>query len=222
MITVRTDQSSSLPAPIADRRASPLNVLPDLQARKHAVSSSGCVRDLELASTTAGGPRTKTQILPSGSWGAPSGTGTSVVAGGGAGTGAGVGATVGSGARSVVEDAASPALPLGTGTGMGEGGDNQAAAALSGHRIVDEPKFEAGRLTGWRRDCSLRPSTKKASEQGGGERIRTVVEGFAGPCLNHSATPPRAVPDVILYSVAVHGCNVGAGRRHAQPHRCPR
>ena len=144
MITVRTDQSSSLPAPIADRRASPLNVLPDLQARKHAVSSSGCVRDLELASTTAGGPRTKTQILPSGSWGAPSGTGTSVVAGGGAGTGAGVGATVGSGARSVVEDAASPALPLGTGTGMGEGGDNQAAAALSGHRIVDEPKSEAG------------------------------------------------------------------------------
>ena len=24
----------------------------------------------------------------------------------------------------------------------------------------------------------------------GGERNRTAVQGFAGPCLNHSATPP--------------------------------
>ena len=26
---------------------------------------------------------------------------------------------------------------------------------------------------------------------GGGERNRTAVRGFAGPCLNHSATPPE-------------------------------
>ncbi len=26
---------------------------------------------------------------------------------------------------------------------------------------------------------------------GGGERNRTAVQGFAGPCLNHSATPPK-------------------------------
>ncbi len=28
---------------------------------------------------------------------------------------------------------------------------------------------------------------------GGGERNRTAVQGFAGPCLNHSATPPGAL-----------------------------
>ena len=43
---------------------------------------------------------------------------------------------------------------------------------------------------------------KRASDNGGGERNRTAVEGFAGPCLNHSATPPGAVPDVLLYSVS--------------------
>ena len=31
---------------------------------------------------------------------------------------------------------------------------------------------------------------KSASELGGGAQNRTGVQGFAGPCLNHSATPP--------------------------------
>ena len=31
--------------------------------------------------------------------------------------------------------------------------------------------------------------THRANHRGGG-RNRTAVRGFAGPCLNHSATPP--------------------------------
>ena len=34
------------------------------------------------------------------------------------------------------------------------------------------------------------PGAGRVAEVGGGARIRTGVRGFAGPCLNHSATPP--------------------------------
>src|SRR4051794_18100567 len=37
------------------------------------------------------------------------------------------------------------------------------------------------------------PSPPEHSDARGGERNRTAVQGFAVPCLNHSATPPELV-----------------------------
>ena len=58
--------------------------------------------------------------------------------------------------------------------------------------------FSLSRRTGWTRDGArvVRPTKApwtgldQHERLGGGERNRTAVEGFAGPCLNHSATPP--------------------------------
>ena len=47
-------------------------------------------------------------------------------------------------------------------------------------------------LTGTPRD-----GTRGVPAVGGGGRNRTAVRGFAGPCLNHSATPPEAPGDPI-------------------------
>ena len=38
--------------------------------------------------------------------------------------------------------------------------------------------------------------TRCRSGIGGGDGNRTRVQGFAGPCLNHSATPPRKLPSL--------------------------
>src|SRR5947209_17845966 len=38
--------------------------------------------------------------------------------------------------------------------------------------------------------CGRSTSTSRCVRLRGGEENRTPVQGFAGPCLNHSATPP--------------------------------
>src|SRR6266851_9000920 len=38
------------------------------------------------------------------------------------------------------------------------------------------------------------PTELTARELRGGDGNRTRVQGFAGPCLSHSATPPRGCP----------------------------
>ena len=70
----------------------------------------------------------------------------------------------------------------------------------SDHLSADERVIPAGRssdpmilhlistLSELAEDQAFRALTCTAT--GGGARIRTGVRGFAGPCLNHSATPP--------------------------------
>ena len=75
---VRTDQSSSLLAPMTARSDSPLKVLPGLHAKKHAVSSSERDRSSLAARSpeSAGGPSTMSQSRSPESCTGPSGTGT--------------------------------------------------------------------------------------------------------------------------------------------------
>ena len=47
--------------------------------------------------------------------------------------------------------------------------------------------MESGRTS----DVSHGERRSSAVTPGGGGRNRTAVRGFAGPCLNHSATPPE-------------------------------
>src|SRR4051812_44710730 len=44
-----------------------------------------------------------------------------------------------------------------------------------------------------KRDKSLYSAREQHERLRGGERNRTAVQGFAVPCLNHSATPPEHV-----------------------------
>ena len=48
----------------------------------------------------------------------------------------------------------------------------------------------------WARSGCCRPMCVRTAGIGsrGGERNRTAVQGFAVPCLNHSATPPGLTP----------------------------
>jgi hypothetical protein len=48
---------------------------------------------------------------------------------------------------------------------------------------------------------------------GGGERKRTAVEGFAGPCLDHSATPPGGTAT----RASLYRLKVSPVRRHLRP-----
>jgi hypothetical protein len=77
---------------------------------------------------------------------------------------------------------------------------------LSTGKMAAIDSLETGRRSGPEPETSYlshRP-VRMAPDQlnaGGGERNRTAVEGFAGPCLDHSATPPGAFPEVLLYNV---------------------
>ena len=55
-----------------------------------------------------------------------------------------------------------------------------------------------------------RPVARLEHLHGGGDRNRTGVQGFAGPCLNHSATPPGAAhPTWLPVARRRSGCRWG-------------
>ena len=124
-----------------------------------------------------------------------------------------------------VSDALLTAAQLSSGEHVLDIGCGCGATTLAAARAV-----QPGTVTGCRRGAlnkasrfsimgwSLNPPAidpgKIASDQpvlGGGDRNRTGVQGFAGPCLSHSATPPAdGVPTV--------GFRADDGIRTRDPH----
>src|SRR4051812_20435499 len=56
-----------------------------------------------------------------------------------------------------------------------------------------EPLYKAKRCNRAGPGACKAQSTNVRKKTGGGEGNRTPVQGFAGPCLSHSATPPGLV-----------------------------
>ena len=109
------------------------------------------------------------------------------------------------------DDGGHPLGRAGNDGALGRAGDDAGAIPSAGRvtspppggrrwrrHLLSRAKPLAKRPASRARGAEDRDSTDRrsgaAQGTGGGDGNRTRVQGFAGPCLNHSATPPRKLP----------------------------